>query len=343
MPTGSPFHWPTARPVARLAAAVLAMLVAWVPLAAGSQDLVKPEGFPDRPLTIIVPYAEGGESDLLSRAMAAALEKVMGAKVLVVNQPGEAGMAAVPQFMAAPTDGYTLLESIEEAPANYAAGKLPENPAVDWWPLGMAQVTFSQIYVRPGDVRFADWQSFAAYARTSPGDVKIANVANSGAMERANLFKLEQAVGFKINQIGFDNPAERYAALIGGAVDALFEQPGDVASFLESGQMKPILTLLGERPAGHEKVPTLNDIGAGFEPLLRYRGFWILPGVPEPRRRYLETALHVAWLSEEFQAFNRQRAMHLIPSFRSHEEATAMIEKSIDAYREIFREMGPAQ
>jgi putative tricarboxylic transport membrane protein len=261
----------------------------------------------------------------------------------VVNKPGDAGMAAVPEFMAAPADGYTLLESIEEAPANYAVGKLPENPAVDWWPLGMAQVTFSQIYIRPGDVRFADWQSFAAYARTSPGDVKIANVATPGAMERANLFKLEQAVGFKFNQIGFDNPAERYAALIGGAVDALLEQPGDVASFLESGQMKPILTLYTKRPVGHEKVPTVFDIGAGFDLLLRYRGFWILPGVPEPRRRTLESAFRAAWQSEEFQAFNRQRAMDLIPSYRSHEEATAMIEKSIDTYREIYREMGPDQ
>lgn len=343
MPTGTRLIRLTARSVARLAAAVLAMLVAWVPLAGGSQALIKPEGFPDRPLTIIVPYAEGGESDLLSRAMAAALERIIDAKVLVVNQPGDAGMAVVPQFMAAPADGYTLLESIEEAPANYAAGKLQVNPAIDWWPLGIAQITFSQIYIRPGDVRFADWQSFAAYARTSPGDVKIANVATSGAMERANLFKLEQAVGFKINEIGFDNPAERYAALIGGAVDALFEQPGDVVSFLESGQMKPILTLYAEHPAGHEKVPTLIDIGAGFEPLLRYRGFWILPGVPESRRRYLELALHAAWQSDEFQAFNQQRAMHLIPSYHSHEGATMLIEKSIDAYRGIYREMGLAQ
>ena len=326
-----------------MVAVVLVMLAAWVPLAGGSQELVKPEGFPDRPLTIIVPYAEGGESDLLSRAMAAALERIIGAKVLVVNHPGDAGMAAVPQFMAAPADGYTLLESIEEAAANYAAGKLQANPAVDWWPLGIAQVTFSQIYIRPGDVRFTDWQSFAAYARTSPGDVKIANVATNGPMEQASLFKLEQAVGFKINQIGFDNPAERYAALIGGAVDALFEQPGDVASFLASGQMKPILTLYDDHPAGHEKVPTLIDIGVGFEPFLRYRGFWILPSVPESRRRYLEVALHAAWQSDEFQAFNRQRDMHLIPSYHSHEGSKMMIEKSIDAYREISREIGLAQ
>ncbi|HEY5597646.1 MAG TPA: tripartite tricarboxylate transporter substrate-binding protein [Kiloniellales bacterium] len=339
MPRGTTF----ARPIVIAITALLALLAAWLPPADGAEAPAKPDGFPDRPLTIIVPYAEGGESDLLSRALAAALETVIGAKVLVTDKPGESGMAAVPEFMAAPADGYTLLESMEEAAANHAAGKLKENPAVDWWPLGMVQVTFSQIYIRPGDVRFSDWQSFAAYARTSPGDVKIANVASPGAMERVNLFKLEQLLGLKINQIGFDNPVERYAALIGGAVDALFEQPGDVASFLESGKMKPILTLYPERPLAYEKVPTLADIGVDLDPLLRYRGFWVLPAVPEARRRYLEWAVHTAWQSDAFQAFNRQRSMDLIASYRSHEEAKAMLEKSIDAYGRIYREMGLIQ
>ncbi len=335
MPTGTTF----ARPIAILVAALLTLLAAWPPRADGTEAPAKPGGFPDRPLTIIVPYAEGGESDLVTRALAAAMENVIGVTVLVVDKPGESGMAAVPEFMASPADGYTLLESIEEAAANYAAGKLKEDPAVDWWPLGMAQVTFSQIYIRPGDVRFADWQSFAAYARASPGDVKMANVASAGAMERVNLFKLEQLLGFKINQIGFDNPVERYAALIGGTVDALFEQPGDVASFLESGKMKPILTLYPERPSAYDNVPTLADIGVDFDPLLRYRGFWTLPGVPEARRRYLEWAVHAAWQSNAFQEFNRQRSMHLIDSYRSHEGAKAMLEKSIEAYRSLYREM----
>ncbi len=344
MPTGMSPPRPTIGSIVVPLIATLVIVAAamgpWASLTTSADIPAKPDGFPERPMTIIVPYAEGGESDLMSRAMAAALETVVGVKVLVVNKPGESGMAAVPEFMAAPADGYTLLESIDEAAANFAAETLQQNPALDWWPLAMAQVTFSQIYIRPGDVRFTDWPSFVAYARASPGDVKIANVSTPGAMERVNLFKIEQALGFGINQVAFDNPAERYAALIGGTVDALLEQPGDVASFLESGKMMPILTLYPERPFTHEKVPTLSDVGLAFDPMPRFRGFWTLPSVAEPRRIYLEAAIRAAWETDSFQAFNRQRAMHLIDSYRNHDDAKEMIKISIDTYRMIYEEMG---
>lgn len=346
MPTGILPARPTTGSIAvwlmATLAIVLAAMGAWATLAHGADVPAKPDGFPDRPLTIIVPYAEGGESDLLSRAMAAALEKVVGVKVLVVNKPGESGMAAVPEFMAAPADGYTLFESIDEAAANFAAEKLAQNPALDWWPLGMAQVTFSQIYIRPGDVRFSDWPSLVAYARASPGDVKIANVRAPGSMESVNLFKIEQGLGMSFSHVAFDNPVERYAALIGGTVDGLLEQPGDVASFLESGKMTPILTLNPVRPGAFATVPTVTDVGLDFSPLPRFRGFWSLPDVPAPRRLYLEAAVRAAWESDAFQAFNRQRGMQWVDSYRNHDDAKAMIETSIDAYRTIYKEMGLA-
>ena len=148
--------------------------------------------------------------------------------------------------MTAPADGYTLLESIDDAVTNHVSGKLAENPGVDWEPLCMAQVTFSQIYIRPDDERFSDWESFVAYAKEN--EVSIANVGNLGSMERINMLKIEEALGFETNQIAFDKPAERYAALIGAQVDALFEQPGDVRNFLDAGQMTPVLSIYPERP-----------------------------------------------------------------------------------------------
>jgi tripartite-type tricarboxylate transporter receptor subunit TctC len=303
-------------------------------------ELAKPGNFPERPLTLIVPYGAGGGSDQLSRAMAAALEKVVGVGVQVVNKPGGGGMAAVPDFMTAPADGYTIIESIDDAISNHASGKLKENPGSDWTPLTMAQITFSQIYIRPDDDRYSDWNSFVAYATANPGQVKIANVGNIGSMERVNMLKIEQALGFQTNQIAFDKPAERYAALLGGHVDALFEQPGDVRSFLDSGKMKPILTLFAERPKAFAEVPTLKEIGVDFEPLLRFRGFYTLPAVPAERRAYLEAAMRAAFDSEEFQAFNRKKYMHLIDSYRDTAGSKTLIEGAIDTYKAVYKEIG---
>ena len=76
----------------------------------------------------------------------------------------------------------------------------------------MAQITFSQLYIRPDDERFSDWSGLVDYAKANPGALKVANLGNVGAMERINMLKIEQALDIKTNQIAFDKPAERYAA-----------------------------------------------------------------------------------------------------------------------------------
>jgi tripartite-type tricarboxylate transporter receptor subunit TctC len=308
--------------------------------AIAAEMMAKPGGFPQRPLTLIVPYGAGGGSDQLSRAMASAVEKIVGSGIQVVNKPGGGGRAAIPDFMAAPADGYTVMEHIDDAATLYASGKIKENPAKDWMPLAIAQVTFSQIYIRPDDNRFNDWNSFVNYAKANPGKVTIANVGNVGSMERVNMLFLEKELGFKTQQISFDKPAERYAALVGGHVDALFEQPGDVRKFIEANKMKPILTLLKERPSAFADVPSMKDIGVKFEPLLRFRGFYVRAGVPKDRAKYLEWAFHKGYKSADFQAFNKKKYMHLIDSYRDTAGAKRMIDNAVTTYKNVYKEIG---
>jgi tripartite-type tricarboxylate transporter receptor subunit TctC len=316
---------------------VVAIAVAMtVSAAAVAQD--KPADFPERPLTMIVPYGAGGGSDQLSRAMAAAMEPVMGQPIQVVNKPGGGGMAAVPDFMTAPADGYTLLESIDDAVTNHVSGKLAEHPGEDWEPLCMAQITFSQIYVRYDEDRFNDWESFVAYAKDN--QVSVANVGNVGSMERVNMLKIEQALGFETNQIAFDKPAERYAALIGGQVDALFEQPGDVRNFLDAKQMVPILTIFPERPDAFAGVPTHVEAGADFEALLRFRGFYVHPDVAEDRKRFLEAACKQGFDSAEFQKFNESKYMTLVDSYRDTAGSRELIAGAADTYTAVYKEIG---
>ena len=120
---------------------------------------------------------------------------------------------------------------------------------------------------------------------------------------------------------------------MGGHTDALFEQPGDVKSFLDGGQMKPILTFLKERPSAFADTPSLADIGADFEPLLRFRGFWTRPDVPQERQDYLEQVCERAWKSSSFQEFNKSKYMHLIDSYRGIAASRQMIQNAIDSYR----------
>lgn len=303
-----------------------------------AEQLEKPDGFGNRPLTMIVPFGAGGGSDQLARAMAKAMEEVAGISFQVVNKPGGGGTAALPDFMLAPADGFTVLEHIDNAVSAFAAGDIKENPAEDWIPLCTTQITFSQIYVRSDEGRFTDWDSFAAYA--SSNEVTMANLGKVGSMELVMMQQLQEATGLDIKQIAFDKPAERYGALIGGHVDVLFEQPGDVRSFLDADQMKPILTFLGERPDVFADTPTHNDIGADFDALTRFRGFYVNSGVPEDRVDFLAAACEAGFATEDYRAFNESKFMHLIDSYRDTEGSIALINDAVATYKGMYEKLG---
>ncbi len=319
---------------------IIVSLVVGFSLPSISEAMEKPGGFPSRPLTMIVPYGTGGGSDQLTRAMTAPLESIIKVPITVVNKPGGGGVAGLSDFFAARADGYTLTEHIDDAATLYAAGQIKENPAVDWFPLCIAQITFSQIYVRPQDERFPNWDAVLKLAKEKPRGLTIANVAHEGSMERVTMYLLQKALGFEVRQISFDKPVERYGALVGGHVDLLFEQPGDVRAYIESGDMKPVLTFLNERPAAFQDVPCLKDIGVAMEPLFRFRGFFARKGVPQDRLKYLEWAFHEAWKSDSFQKFNRSKYMHLINSYRDMEDGKKLIRDTINTYVPVYKELG---
>jgi tripartite-type tricarboxylate transporter receptor subunit TctC len=300
----------------------------------------KPENFPKRPITLIVPYSSGGGSDAVTRAIAEPLSKVVGVPVSVVNKPGGTGVAGLSDFMMARKDGYTLVEQFDQCASLYATGKIKWNPAEDYFPLCIAQITFNQIYVRPSDPRFPNWDAYVKAAKKNPGKLTMANIAGKGDMESIVMWQLQNALGFKVKQISFLKPAERYSSVIGKHVDSLFEQPGDVRAYLESGDIKPILSILRERPKSFSSVPCYKDIGVTFDPMYRFRGFFVAKGVPQDRIEYLEWAFRKAWESKEFQEHNRIKYMDVIDSYRDMKGGREVVSSMVTTYREALKKMG---
>ena len=305
-----------------------------------AQTLEKPDGFGNRPLTMIVPFGAGGGSDQLARAMAKAMNEVAGIDFQVVNKPGGGGTAAIPDFMLAPADGYTVLEHIDNAVSAFAAGDIRENPAEDWIPICTTQITFSQIYIRPDDDRFSDWDGFVAYAKEHPGEASMANLGKIGSMELVIMEQLQSALDLDIKQIAFDKPAERYGALIGGHVDVLFEQPGDIRNFLDAGEMKPILTFLDERPEVFAEAPTHKEAGADFDALTRFRGFYVKQDVPAPIVDFLASACEAGFQTADYQAFNESKYMNLIDSYRDREGTVELINAAVQTYQDMYKQLG---
>ena len=302
--------------------------------------MARPGGFPERPLTMIVPYGPAGGSGQVAQAMAEAVTKLTGVAIHRDHKPGGSGAVGMKVYMAAPADGYTVLEHIDDATSAHALDPKQPNPATDLIPLVISQITFSQIYIRKNETRFTDWNGFVAYVKKQNGKATIANVSKEGSMERLNMRFITSHYKIKIQQVSFDKGAPRYGALKGGQVDALFEQPGDVRQFLESGDFKPILTLLHERPAAFADVPCLKDVGLTFKPLMRFRGFYVNKNTPPDRVKWLQWAFQKAFFSPGYQAYNKKKYMDLIDSFRDTQGARDLIEETIVGYRNAYKEMG---
>lgn len=305
-----------------------------------ADTMEKPGGFPERPLSMIVPYGPGGGSGQVSRAMIQGIKEATGIDITPDYKPGGGGVVGLKTYMAAPADGYTVLESIDDATSAFAAGRSDVHPAKDLIPLVTAQITFSQIYIRADESRFTDWNSFVEFARAQGGKATIANVAGEGSMERINMTRIADHFGIKVQQISFDKPGPRYGALKGGQVDAMFEQPGDVRGFLESGDFKPILTLLAERPDAFAEVPSLKDVGITMTPLMRFRGFYVHANAPPERVKYLQWAFQKGYHTDSFQKFNKSKFMDLIPSFRDTEGSMKLINETMEIYRQTYKQMG---
>ena len=302
--------------------------------------MAKPGGFPERPLSMIVPYGPGGGSGQVSRAMIQGVKDATGIDITPDYKPGGSGMVGLKTYMAAPADGYTVLETIDDATSAFAIGKSKIHPAENLIPLVISQITFSQIYIRGKETRFNDWDSYIKFVKAQGGKSTIANVSGEGSMERINMNRIADHFGFKVQQISFDKGGQRYGALKGGQVDALFEQPGDVRGFLESGDFKPILTLLFERPSAFANVPSMKDVGLTFTPLMRFRGFYINKNAPADRVKYLQWAFQKGFYTDSYQAFNKKKFMDLIPSFRDTEGARKLINDTMGVYKKVYKEMG---
>jgi len=300
----------------------------------------KPGGYPARALTMVVPYGPAGGSGQVAQAMAQAVSDLTKVSINRDHKPGGSGTVGMTAYMASPADGYSVMEHIDDASSAHALDSGRPNPAEDLIPLVTSQITFSQVYIRTNEDRFNDWDSFVKWVKAQDGKATIANVSKEGSMERVTMKFITDATGMKIQQISFDKGAPRYGALAGGQVDALFEQPGDVRKFLDAGKFKPILTILKERPSAFADVPSLTDAGLDFDPLFRFRGFYVHKDAPAERVEWLQWAFQKAYCQDSYQKYNDSKFMTLIESYRDTDGSKDLIMKTVSQYRDVYKQMG---
>jgi tripartite-type tricarboxylate transporter receptor subunit TctC len=221
-----------------------------------------------RPVDMVVPFGPGGGADQVARFVSSAMEDSIDQQIPVVNVPGATGSTGMTKMLSGrPGEAMAILiqDTLTTVPAGGASFDLDEIRAAC-----RLQSMPSAMLVRKGT--YADWEELAAAAKKQPGQLKVATVG-ANSVDDIVLAALEEEQGTEFRAVPFSEPSERYAALLGGGVDVLYEQLGDVKQYLDSGDFVPVVLVNDGPVTGYEDVPTAEDLGLPSEVVLpQFRG-----------------------------------------------------------------------
>jgi tripartite-type tricarboxylate transporter receptor subunit TctC len=283
------------RHVKAFVAAGSALLAAAIAGPAAAQDK-----FPARPIEMIVPFGPGGGADQLARLTGKLVEPVIGQGVPIVNVPGGTGATGMAKLVAAPADGYSAAIYIADTHALLTGAEPQRWKVEDITPLAVMIQQPSFLLVAK-DSPIKSWADLEKAAKDAPGKLKIATVG-FGSVDDFTIKHLESKGGVKLVQVPFSKPNERYVSILGGHADVLYEQAGDVAQFIKSGEMRPILMFGDKRMAEFPDVPASGEVGLKVS-LPQFRAIVVRSGTPPEHIKAMSDALSKIAATDEFKTF----------------------------------------
>ena len=260
------------------------------------------QNYPDKPITIVVPFAAGGPTDKVARDFAEALRKPLGgASIIVENVGGAGGTLGAARVAKASPDGYTLLLhhiGMAVAPALYR--NLQYKPLDDFEYLGIISDVPMTIVSRPTlpANNFAELQKWLG---ANKGKINLANAGLGSASHLCGLL-LQQSLGIEMTSVPYKGTGPAMTDLIGGQVDLMCDQTTNTTPQIAAGQVKGFAVTTPQRlttPA-LAKLPTLNEVGLKGVSVTIWHGLYAPKGTPKPILDKLNAALKQALKDPEF-------------------------------------------
>src|SRR5262245_7402575 len=212
--------------------------------------------FPSRSIEFIVPWGPGGGADQLARALAKLMEPRLKVSMPVINVPGATGQTGLTKLLTAPADGYSIAVFVGPTFATLAGTPPPKWTLQDIEPLGVVVQQISAFLVAEGG-RFKTWVDVEKAAKAERLRVAITGF---GSDDDLTVNFLAQK-GLRFSSVPMAKPGERYTAVLGGHAEVLYEQVGDVHSFVDSKQLKPVIFFADKRDKAFPDVPTSIELG----------------------------------------------------------------------------------
>lgn len=264
-------------------------------LLAGGAAVHAQEKYPSRPIEFIVPWGPGGGADQVARKSSQLMEKDLKVSLPVLNVPGATGQSGLNKMLTSPADGYTISVMTGDTFA------LLTDPSTKW---KLADIVPAAIMIKQPSAFFtsapnlATWADVEREAKKRPLKVAITGFGSPDDLH-VNYFAKK---GLKLVSVPFAKPAERYTAILGGNADILYEQLGDVKSFLESKKMRPVILFAESRFPAYKDVPTGKELG--YEIIInQFRAVMMKAGTDAARVKVISDALAKAAATGDYKAY----------------------------------------
>lgn len=260
-------------------------------LGAGTQ--AHSQVFPDKPVSLVVPFAAGGPTDVVARMIAIPMGKALGQAVLVENAVGAGGTVAATKVARAAPNGYTIFihhMGMSTAPALYK--KLAFDPLKDFEYIGQV-VDVPMTLLARKDFPPANFTELQAYLKANGNKVSLANAGLGAVSHLCGLLFMSQ-VGVELTTIPYSGTGPAMNALLGGQVDLLCDQTTQTVPLIKDGRVKVYGVTSLNRLSALPNIPTLNEQGLkGFEVKV-WHGMYAPRGTPAPVLEKLNAALKSA-------------------------------------------------
>ncbi|HZQ63183.1 MAG TPA: tripartite tricarboxylate transporter substrate binding protein [Casimicrobiaceae bacterium] len=214
------------------------------------------EKYPTRPIEFIVPWGPGGGADQVARKAGKMMEDDLKTSFPVVNVPGATGNTGMAKLLSAPPDGYSLSIMTWDTYALLATTPSTRWSLKDIIPVALMIKQPSAFMVNASG-NLKTWADVEREAKTRPLKVAVTGFGSPDDIT-VNYFI---ARGLKLVAVPFANPGERYTAVLGGHADLLYEQLGDVRSFIDSKQIAPVIIFAEKRYEVFPNVPASKELG----------------------------------------------------------------------------------